>query len=188
MNRGFKTWAENEALTVRGSLGLAARERLPGRVLLKHLGAIITRPARIPGMTAADIAQLTETDPTGWSAITAAYNGTSIVIINDAHNEQRQESDMHHEASHLLRKHKPCELVRAGELTIRVFDPETEEEASWLAGCLHLPRAALVAALRSGDGEEAIAARYMASTQMVRYRRSVTGVDRQLKISSSTIM
>lgn len=180
MQHGFKTWAEREAAAIRKRLGLRPHDRLPARQLLRDLGALVTRPAAIPDMTAADLRQLTEIDPSAWSAATTSFEGTAIVILNDAHGRERQESTLHHEASHLLRGHKPCELVKVGPFTVREYDKEAEDEAGWLGGCLHLPRPALLATLGAGLGEDVIAERYVASTEMVRYRRRMTGVDRQL--------
>jgi hypothetical protein len=180
MERGFKTWAEKEAAAVRAQLGLSVTERLSARLLLRHLGAIVTRPDLVPGLTPSDLAQLTDIDPDGWSAVTGKYGDSVFVIINDTHSKGRRESDMHHEAAHLLRNHKPCHLVPVGDMTLRVYDQEAEEEAGWLAGCLHIPRPAVLAAVKRGDAEDVIAWRYVASAEMVRYRRSVTGVDRQL--------
>lgn len=180
MQRGYKTWAEREACDVRNRVGLAAHSRLPARVLLGHLNAIVTAPGLIPGMTADDIAQLTQTDATSWSAISGAYNGKSFVIVNNAHSPARQESNLHHEAAHLIRRHRPSRILEINGLTLREYDKDAEGEAEWLAGCLHIPRTALLAAVRQGYDDSAIEQRFVASADMVRFRRSVTGVDRQL--------
>jgi hypothetical protein len=49
---------------------------------------------------------------------------------------------------------------------------------------LHLSRPALLTALRDGHSDDSIASHYVASSDMVRFRRSVTGVDRQLRAGS----
>lgn len=180
MERGYKTWAENQACEVRARAGLAAHGRLPGRLLLKRLNAIVTTPALVPGMTATDIGQLTREDPWSWSAVSGSYNGTTFVIVNDAHSPVRQESNLHHEAAHLIRGHRPSRLLQIGGLTLREYDQDAEAEAEWLAGCLHLPRPALLRAVRHGEDDNAIGQMYLASAEMVRFRRSVTGIDRQL--------
>lgn len=116
--------------------------------------------------------------------MSGACNGTTFVIVNDAHIPARQESDLHHEAAHLLRQDRPSRIIKVGELSLREYDTEAEAEAGWLAGCLHLPRAALLRALRQGEDDLSIARRYVASAEMIRFRRSVTGIDRQLAIRS----
>jgi hypothetical protein len=131
-------------------------------------------------MTAADISQLTREDPWSWSAVSGSYNGTTFVIVNDAHSPARQESNLHHEAAHLISGHRPSGLLQIDGLTLREYDQGAETEAEWLAGCLHLPRAALLAAIRRGEDETIIGQNFLASAEMVRFRRSVTGIDRQL--------
>jgi hypothetical protein len=182
LQRGYKAWAENEASGARSRLGLAPYARLPARLLLRHLGAIVTTPGLIPGMTAAEISQLTEKDPWAWSAVTGTCDGTTFVIVNDVHSQARQESDLHHEAAHLIRDDRPSRILKIDEFTLREYDTYAESEAGWLAGCLHLPRAALLRALGRGEDDMAIAETYLASAEMIRYRRSVTGIDRQLAL------
>lgn len=180
MQRGYKTWAEREACAARTRIGLTDSARLPARALLKGLKAFVTTPGLIQGMTAADIVQLTQTDPTSWSAITGGYEGMTFVIVNDAHSPARQESNLHHEAAHLIRDHRPSRILKINGLTIREYDKDAEAEAEWLAGCLHIPRTALLKAARHGYDDSAIGQRFLASPEMVRFRRSVTGIDRQL--------
>lgn len=180
MQRGYKTWAENQAGEVRARVGLVAHARLPARLLLKRLNAIVTTPRLVPGMTAADIGQLTQKDPRSWSAVSGSYNGTTFVIVNDAHSAARQESNLHHEAAHLIRRHRPSRLLQIDGFTLREYDQDAESEAEWLAGCLHLPRPALLTAVRHGEDDSAIGQKFLASAEMVRFRKSVTGVDRQL--------
>jgi Zn-dependent peptidase ImmA (M78 family) len=180
VQRGYKAWAENQAGEVRARAGLAAHARLPARLLLKRLNAIVNTPRLVPGMTAADISQLTQKDPWSWSAVSGSYNGTTFVIVNDVHSPARQESDLHHEAAHLIRGHRPSRLFQIADLTLRDYDSDAESEAEWLAGCLHLPRAALLTAVRHGEDDSAIGQKFLASAEMVRFRRSVTGIDRQL--------
>ena len=180
MQRGYKAWAETQACEVRSRAGLTADSRLPARLLLRRLNAIVTTPSLVPGMSAADIGQLIRTDPWSWSAVSGSYDGTTFVIVNDAHTPARQESNLHHEAAHLIRGHHPSRLLQVNGLTLREYDDAAESEAEWLAGCLHLPRAALLTAVRQGDDDSTIGQKFLASTEMVRFRRSVTGIDRQL--------
>jgi hypothetical protein len=180
MKRGFKTWAENEAESTRRRLALPVFDRLPARRLLRHLGAIVTTPEQIPGISESDVAQLTRADPGAWSAITACCDGVCVIVVNDSHTRERQESSLHHEAAHLICAHTPSRIVKVAGLTLREYDETSEAEATWLAGCFHIPRRALVRVLRRGADEAMVGATFVASCEMVRYRRQVTGVDRQL--------
>jgi Zn-dependent peptidase ImmA (M78 family) len=59
------------------------------------------------------------------------------------------------------------------------YNKYQEAEADWLAGCLLLPRAALVRIRRQGINDSAAAAEYGVSLRMLQYRMSMTGVNRQ---------
>lgn len=60
------------------------------------------------------------------------------------------------------------------------FDAAQEAEAAYLGGCLQIPREGLLWALRRHMSTAEIARHFGASELMVRYRRNVTGVDRQV--------
>ena len=63
-------------------------------------------------------------------------------------------------------------------------DLDEEQEATWLAGCLLLPRALRLRSLRRGMNAEAIAAANELSPQMANFRLRTTGVQRQLAARS----
>jgi Zn-dependent peptidase ImmA (M78 family) len=60
------------------------------------------------------------------------------------------------------------------------FDRVQEDEANWLAGCLLLPRDALVHIRRQGWTVLQAVRAFGVSADMVQYRINVTGVDVQL--------
>jgi hypothetical protein len=55
-------------------------------------------------------------------------------------------------------------------------NPEQEEEASWLAGCLLLPRSLLLREAYNGTSAEDIADKYQVSPHMARFRLNTSGV------------
>lgn len=63
----------------------------------------------------------------------------------------------------------------------RTYNEEQEEQANWLAGCLLLPRDALVAIRRRGLSDQDACSEYGVSPAMLRFRFNVTGVDAQLR-------
>jgi hypothetical protein len=87
-----------------------------------------------------------------------------------------------HELAHILCNHQPAQLVKLDyfPIPIRSYDPVQEEEASWLGGCLQLPRDALLWAIRRGMNNPMIVEHFGASMDLVRYRRQITGVDFQV--------
>lgn len=180
MRRGFKTWSENQALKFRHELSLRPDEPLPAARLAEHLGIVVIAPHAVPGATHDVLAQLLKRDPSGWSAFTVAVDGLAIVVHNAAHASPRQESDLMHELAHIICRHPAMRIVTIAGLAIREYSEAQEEEAAWLGGCLHLPRAALWSSLREGLDTPVIMTRFNASKAMVRYRRNVTGIDVQL--------
>lgn len=71
-------------------------------------------------------------------------------------------------------------ISSTSNFAIRTHDASQEEEAAWLAGALFLPRLALLKLRRENVSDEEAWKRYAVSPAMLRYRRSVTGVDVQL--------
>jgi Zn-dependent peptidase ImmA (M78 family) len=87
-----------------------------------------------------------------------------------------------HELSHVLLGHEPArvDVTEDGLLMLNTFDRLQEEEANWLAGCLLLPRNALMAIRGRGLDLRTAARNFGVSLDMLRYRLNVTGVEYQL--------
>lgn len=180
--RGFKTRCENLAETVRKDLGLRPDAPLAPEGLADYLGIQLLHPEALPGMSASSLQALLVTDADDWSALTlGGEDRRSLIIFNPTHSTARRASDLSHEMSHLLLRHAPSTLMFSPDATwtLRSFDAGQEDEANWLAGCLLLPRVALLDAIRQGVTDDIAAARFGVSLQMLRYRRGVTGVERQ---------
>lgn len=182
MRRGFKAWAENTALEKRRTLGLSTTAALPARILSTYLGVTIVRPDEIPGMTPNVLHHLQDIDPESWSATSIIGNTCTVIIHNPTHSLRRQESDLMHELAHILCNHQPSQLVQSTSFPfpMRSYDVDQEEEAGWLGGCLQLPRESLLWAIQHGMNNSMIVQHFCASLELVRYRRQVTGVDRQV--------
>jgi Zn-dependent peptidase ImmA (M78 family) len=67
-----------------------------------------------------------------------------------------------------------------GDLLFFTCDPDEEQEADWLAGCLLLPRPLLLRAASRGADVAQIAVDYGVGEQMAAFRLRTTGVTRQL--------
>jgi Zn-dependent peptidase ImmA (M78 family) len=70
-------------------------------------------------------------------------------------------------------------------LALRTYNEDQEQEADWLAGCLLLPRDALLTIRRRRLSDEEACAQYGVSSPMLRFRFNITGVDVQLKRARS---
>lgn len=181
MQRGFKAWCEKQALQWRKELDLSVHACLPARKLAGHLEIDVIRPQDIPDITQKDIERLIHLDPTSWSAVTVSTVGCTIIIFNPRHSTLRQEADIMHELAHIIRGHKPIgfNYIQGFPFPLRQYRKEDEEEAQWLGGCLQIPRDGLKWVLDRGMTEDEIVIHFVASPEMVRYRRNKTGIDIQ---------
>lgn len=182
MRRGFKTWAEKQALEQRLALSLRPEAPLPARLLAGYHNVTIIEPAEIPGITQSILNQLLMLDPDSWSAVSFVRNSCTVIIHNPVHSARRQESNLMHEMAHILCNHQPSQLLQSFNVpfALRTFNSDQEDEAKWLGGCLQLPRPALMWAIRRGMNNAMMVGYYGASADLVRFRRRMTGVDRQL--------
>lgn len=182
MKRGIKAESERLSLAIRDELGLAAHDPLTPRLLADRLDVTLIGLEDIPGVTPRETRRLLVVDPQSWSAFTVSGPDLTLVVFNSAHLATRQSNDVMHELSHIIRDHPPDELVTLPGLglPIRTFDQEQEEEADWLAGCLLLPRPALLRTSALGWTIREVSQHYGASMQLAQYRRRITGVDVQM--------
>lgn len=184
--RGFKTRCEDLSLHVRQQLKVLPEAPLVPERLAEYLGVILWSLQDIAGL-ASDVRQRLEgvwSDE--WSALTLVDGTSPVIVFNAAHSRRRRSSTLMHEFAHLMLEHTPGNMFFGQNgLALRTYEPNQESEANWLAGCLLLPRAALVAARKVGMSEEELCDRYGVSSEMTRFRINATGVDRQLAASDS---
>ena len=182
--RGFKTLCERIALERRSQLGLRSTDPLDPRLLAHALGIRVVTPRDVPGVSQACLQTLLHDDADSWSAVTLRLGAQGdLIIVNSEHSSARQASDLVHEIAHVLLGHTPTRLdVSADQqLLLRTHDPQQEDEAAWLAGCLLLPRPALLLIARDGAVSAQAAHRFGVSLDMMTYRLRVTGVEVQLR-------
>ena len=179
--RGFKTRCENMAESIRLDLELRPSDPLPMTELAAYLGARIITPSDIPGISESSRCVLND-ESEDWSALTISGSSPIFVICNPRNSTGRWSSDIAHELAHLLLRHSPSTLMFApdGTWTLRSYDDQQEEEAAWLSGCLLLPRPALLLIAHSGLSPSAAANCYGVSQKLLRYRKDITGVTRQM--------
>lgn len=183
MRRGFKAWCERTAGDYRRTLGVPPTGAFDPNRLAARLGVRVMTPTGIPTLSDTARRQLLETDPDSWSAVTLVRGDAGLVVLNSAYGEARRRSSLAHELAHLILNHAAdaTRLAEPGLLFRGSFDREQEEEATWLAGCLLVPRDGLLAARRETDSEEALARRFEVSLDLVRRRLRMTGVLRQVR-------
>lgn len=151
--------------------------------LAKHLGVAVHTVEEVPGLSSDCVRILLQEDADSWSAVTLYANGKSVIILNSSHAQTRLASDLVHEIAHILIGHSPSrvDLTEDGSLMLSTYSRQQEDEANWLAGCLLLPREALVLIRRQRLDLAVAARKYGTSMDMLRYRINVTGVDYQFR-------
>lgn len=177
--RGFKTWAENIAVSVRSRLGLEATAPLCHKALAKNVGVEIWELSEIGELPKFSLDYLGSKEGDDWSALTVTAQKT-VIVLNPSHSANRHSSSGMHELAHILRGHKPSEVrITEGGLTFRSYDPLQEAEADWLSGCLLLPRVALEKCLKDQLTQQEACRKYVVSSDLFNYRIQVTGVKKQ---------
>lgn len=186
LQRGFKSWAERTAFSLRTELGLSQREPLDPRKLARFLQVKVITPHDVPGMPQEVLNQLLRMDPWGWSATTIDNGDSALIIYNPMHSPGRQASDLAHELAHVILGHEPAKMIMSsdGHLVMRSYDQKQEDEANWLAWALLLPRDALLHSKRNKATVTQIAERFGVTETLVHFRMRVTGVEAQVRAAA----
>ncbi len=177
MRRGFKAEAERLATHVRDEIGLGQYKALDIDALVRRVGAQLRAADELTSLT--KLHELEALHPGAFSACTFDFGSRKVIVVSPLASDERQRSDISHEASHLLLNHSVKEVEQLGGLSFFTCDPDEEQEANWLAGCLLLPRELLLQSLKRGLDAAAIAEVNTVSLQMANFRLRTTGVERQ---------
>lgn len=178
MRRGFKAEAERIADRVRNEMGLQRTDALDAVALARHVGADVRCADELTSL--AKLEALEELQPGSFSACTFNVGSRHVIVFSPLASPGRRQSDLAHEVSHVVLNHAVKEVEQVGALSFFTCDPDEEQEANWLAGCLLLPRSLLLAAVKRGMDSAAIAEEYGTSVQMASFRLRTTGVTRQV--------
>jgi Zn-dependent peptidase ImmA (M78 family) len=160
------------AAETRTELGIGSLDRIDPRALADWLGIPIWN---LSGMqeAAPAVSHLLVVEPEAFSAVTVFAGPRRTIVHNDGHHPVRQNSNLAHELSHALLRHPPTPAL--DDSGCRIWDPDIEEEATWMAGCLLMTPEAALATARGQWSVAAAAARLGISEQMVNFRINKTG-------------
>lgn len=184
LQRGFKTNAERTADQLRSAIGASNDRPLDLGAVAERVGArIIAADELVPLERLQEIERL---QAFSFSACTFEVERRLIVVYNPLRKADRRASDIAHELAHLILNHDLSEVQYLDGVPFRTCRPDQEEEATTLGGAILLPRTLLLAAVRDGLTQEEIARRLCVTTEMVRYRWNITGIERQLKARSKS--
>jgi Zn-dependent peptidase ImmA (M78 family) len=181
--RGFKTWAEQTSLRVHQKLKLSANSPLDPFRLAELLGVSVVTPDELTDLAEDIRRRLVDDHRDCWSAITVTDGRGHLIVSNPAHAQTRLNSSLAHEIAHIILGHEPSMMFMSPNsgMALRTHNEEQEEEANWLAGCLLLPREALMFIRQRGMPDEDACSQFGVSSAMLRFRFNVTGVDVQLR-------
>jgi Zn-dependent peptidase ImmA (M78 family) len=182
LKRGFKAEAEKISNRLRNELNLKPNDKLCAFDLANHLEVRVFIPKEL-GFSGQEEKKLLHTS--GWSAFSSEKDGKYFIIHNNAHSDNRQQSNIMHELAHIICKHKiPPEKLKFHFLsTMRCFDPQQEAEAEHLGSVLQLPRDGLLYHLKKSKTTEEIANHFTASVKMTSFRINSSGLKRQLSFT-----
>lgn len=182
--RGFKSWAERTAISIRSRLKIKPYDPLSPFDLAQLLEVKLLKPEDIIGLEPGHLAQLIRNDNGSWSAVTLCIGKKNILIYNSSHAPQRQSTDIMHELSHIIIGHKPTRFFVSPDpkidIPIRDYDKKQEDEADWLSYCLLLPRIALEHIKKSEMSEAEVLQSYKVSSILLNMRMGLTGVNKQM--------
>jgi Zn-dependent peptidase ImmA (M78 family) len=148
------------------------------RSLPQHHG-VVARPS--PTLASRDIYQLTIAARDEWSAATLRDGDDYLIILNDAHDLQRQNNTLAHEIGHVVLRHEPAQMfvTTDGLMMMSEYNDEHEQEAVWFAGAIRVPREALLKLITSGATNKEASLHFKVSEPLIRMRRNTTGIDVQ---------
>ena len=180
LRRGFKSEAERIANRVRTNLGLRASSSVSPQRLAEFLGVEVRGGDELIDPNRFE--ELNQIQEDAFSACTLKpTENRTVVVLNPLSSPGRQASDLAHELAHLLLDHELSSIETLGGSMFLTCDALQEEEASWLSGCLLLPRELLLKEAWKSSSADEIARKYCVSREMASFRLRVTGVLRQTK-------
>ncbi|MBD6617899.1 ImmA/IrrE family metallo-endopeptidase [Komarekiella sp. 'clone 1'] len=167
----FRQRCEAIATEQRSLLRVRAFEALSADTLAAKLGATLFTPDQVPNLEPEQLAVLLASD--GWSGAIISDRPLWIVY-NPRHAPTRRESNLMHEIAHVLLDHKPVGFDPVTGLPKR--KQNNEDEATYLGGCLQIPKRGLLWATQRKILLPQIAVHFGASEAMVQFRSNVTDV------------
>ena len=176
--RGFKAAAERTAKEVRSELGIAEHAAIDICAVAEHRRIRVVSAAEL--VDEERLEEIESIQAYAFSACTFEVNDRHVIVFNPLRSQERTNSDIAHELSHLLLKHELGEVQYLHGVPFRTCRADEEEQATALGGTILLPRPLLIREARRGSNIEAIARAYSVAEEMARFRWNTTGVAKQV--------
>lgn len=169
---GFKTEANSLSVGLRDELGLHATDPLDPRRLAVHLDIPVAGFSEFVA-AAPEVAPLINERSSEVSAATIHRGTRRLVLVNDSHMPERQNSSVAHELAHALLQHPPRPAL--DDFGCRHWNGEVEEEASWLGGVLLITNEGARAIVARQMPDDTARVRYGVSQEMLTWRKRMAG-------------
>lgn len=185
LRRGFVTEAHWWASSLREEMKIAADAPLCPRKLAEYLEIKIIRLTQLPPLQERELL-LSRKAGFGFSAAACFEGLKAFIFLNDANETKRQASDIAHEISHILLRHKPVNpFVPGGK---REFSPEDELEAETLGPALLVSEAAALHAYRLIQTRQhslfSLSNEWMITEDVIRWRMNAVGASKRIKLAA----
>lgn len=171
--RGFKADAERRAVALWDQLSAPLTEPLDIDECASVLGARIVLADQFVPL--ARLNELERAQPWAFSACTFEVRGSPVIVVNPLRGPGRRRADCAHELAHIVLRHEMRVPERVGDYVFFTGNPDQEDEATWMAGALLLPRQAVLKAVVRGMDASALAEHYGTTEEMARFRINATG-------------
>jgi hypothetical protein len=173
MRRGFKAEAERLALAERAAIGLSASDPLDPHRLADRHSVVVWPLARLREVIPDDVEHLLVVDDGCFSAATVIRDGRIAVIYNESHAVGRCANSITHELAHIILQHPAMNAFDA--FGNRKFPKDLEDEATWFAGCLLVPKDAVRPTMnRHGNDVSRAASHFGISRELMQWRVNAT--------------
>ena len=144
---------------------------------LKIRGVSVALARQIHGVSRDALDHLLGEGASYWSAATIPLEKDRwLIVLNSAHNRERQRASLMEEHCHVLLGHDMTQLSHQEGVTFRDYLEEQEQEAYYIGAAILVPRAALRARLGKQQSAERIAKHFGVSTDLVEYRIKRSGL------------
>ena len=117
-----------------------------------------------------------------WSAMSvpvSTFEDQWAVLLNDCHTKERQRVTLLEEIWHILCGHKLTKIAKVAGSYGRTYDKTEEHDAYYLASACLLPKVAIMAAVKSKQSSQSIAAKFGTSSELCDYRIKRLGLWRE---------
>jgi Zn-dependent peptidase ImmA (M78 family) len=175
LRRGFKTEANEHAITLRSEMDLDAHSPLCPWRLAEHLRIPVFKLSDVRRHAPVHVGYLLGAGRDFFSAVTifsGRHKTRRKIIHNDGNAKTRQTSDLAHELSHAILLHPAISYYER--------DPVAEAEAAWLSGCLLISEHAALHIVRQKMAMDHAAKVYGVSQRLLEWRLRMTAAHKRI--------